>query len=212
MDTNIEDKMYHQIERSLSNNINENLFSTGRVFEKERQPMKGNSAFDSLGPVHKTMIPDMEHTNEAFEYIRESPTLSRAEYIRQAREACLRQMNVTSSYKASDEYEINPGTQDSDSLHKKKPKILNLFHDGQIAPGTVLSEVVAGEGASPQEIASFRFLIIRTVCAIVIFISIFAFDKLQGKIGSLSFEAVKEYVIGNDRLQELENIIVTWLK
>ena len=35
MDTNVDDKIYHQIQKNLSNNINEDLFTTGRVFEKE---------------------------------------------------------------------------------------------------------------------------------------------------------------------------------
>lgn len=36
MDTNLEDKMYFQIEQNLSNNINQNLFSTGRMSKDEQ--------------------------------------------------------------------------------------------------------------------------------------------------------------------------------
>jgi hypothetical protein len=64
----------------------------------------------------------------------------------------------------------------------------------------------------PKEIASYRALIIRTVCAILIFLLIFAFDRFDLAIGQFTSESVREYVTSNDTLKKLEELVVTWLK
>jgi hypothetical protein len=43
-------------------------------------------------------------------------------------------------------------------------------------------------------------------------LTIFILDKFKITIGMLTPDVVKEYVTGNDTLQEIENILVTWLK
>lgn len=205
MDTNVDDKIYHQVQKSLSNNINEDLFS--------KQPFASSSIFDTPRSLVNTGNLEREATNETHEYENQSPTLSRAEYIRQAREACLRQMSASQNYsRTMDAFDFESEPQSVDLLHKKKSKVMNLFHDGNKTSGTIWGDNAANEENSPQEIASFRNLIIRTVCALVIFLTIFAIDKFETKIGGFSYLMVREYITGNDRLQQLENIIVTWLK
>ena len=89
---------------------------------------------------------------------------------------------------------------------KKKVNRLRLFGEN------TYTEEMIEQGETPQELASFRALIIRTVCAIVIFLAVFIIDKFEIKIGEFTFEKVREYVTGKDTLKALENIIVTWLK
>jgi hypothetical protein len=83
---------------------------------------------------------------------------------------------------------------------------MRLFHDG------FQESASAKEENTPQEIAAFRALIIRTVCAIVLFLFIFVVDKFEISIGKITPGKIQEYVTGNDSLQELEDIIVTWIK
>ncbi|MHB8129159.1 MAG: hypothetical protein ACYDEX_09190 [Mobilitalea sp.] len=207
MDSKVEDKIVRQIEKNLSNNINESLFLTGRVYEKDNNKAIGISTFNSPEIISNSAELQQDNPAVSFEYINQSPTtLSRAEYIRQAREACLRQISsIQSSARA---YEVNYPEEDlqsSEQLNRKKSKALRLFQEGSIA------EDVLPKEDTPQEIASFRYLIIRTICAIVLFLSIFIFDKFDFKIGNFTPKVIQEYVTGNDSLQDLEDLLVTWL-
>jgi hypothetical protein len=204
--TKIEDTMVRQIEKSLSNNINENLFLTGRVYENNKPPVNSNTIYE-IDNQSLTDTNNLEYAPVNYGYINDNPALSRAEYIRQAREACLRQLSATQVY--SRPYEVNypdMEAQNSDQLTHKKAKAFRLFQSG-----TELNNTTAEEN-TPQEIASYRSLIIRTVCAVVIFLSIFIIDKFELKIGGLTHHIIQQYVTGNDALQQLENILVAWLK
>ena len=170
MDSRSEDKMILQIERNLSDQM------------EEEYPLYSN-----------------EHINKT------PVTISRAEYIRQAREACLQKLSDTQLY--SRPYDVQ--YMDSESMNSvqspaRKMK-WNLFQEGG-------SNSKLKKEDSPQEIASFHFLIIRTVCAIVIFLAIFVIDKFDFHIGALTPDLVQEYVTGNDQLEKLEDLVVTWLK
>ena len=218
MDTNLEDKMYFQIEQNLSNNINQNLFSTGRmskdeqgneIISRESHPeLYPANRLDQDSDLGETSVEETKDTmNESYEYYNPQPTLSRAEYIRQAREACLRQLNITQTSHpiyAYQEAEQNDGKKSL--TEKKKVNRLRLFGEN------TYTEEMIEQGETPQELASFRALIIRSVCAIVIFLAVFIIDKFEITIGEFTFEKVKEYVTGKDTLKALENIIVTWLK
>lgn len=178
MDSSIEDRMYHQIENSLSNKHEGDLDISSDLFINSSNGLV--AAVEETGGFAK---------------------LSRAEYIRQAREACLRQMNtVQTDIKAYDNYITDKDTQHNDDIELKKHKELKLFEEGKDADG------------SARELTDFRFLIIRTVCAIVIFISIFLIDRFKLKLGIVSYEMIREYVTGKDTLRHLENLIITWLK
>ncbi|HWT76851.1 MAG TPA: hypothetical protein VN258_19295 [Mobilitalea sp.] len=205
MDTKSEDKIVRQIEKSLSNNINENLFLTGRVFDHNRTSVNGNTALAVTDNPKNKEAEQEEYPLVSKDYISDSPiTISRAEYIRQAREACLRQLSNTQIY--SRPYDVNymePVEESPEQFNNKKAKAWNLFHE---------EEAASKEVDTPQEIASFRFLIIRTICAVVLFLTIFLIDKFEFTIGNLTPGMIQEYVTGNDSLQSLEDFIVTWLK
>ena len=207
MDSKVEDKIVRQIEKNLSNNINESLFLTGRVYEKDNNKAIGISTFNSPETISNSAEMQEDNPAVSFEYINQSPTnLSRAEYIRQAREACLRQ--ISSIQISARAYEVNypeADLQSTEQLNRKKTKAMRLFQEGSIA------EDVLPEENTPQEIASFRYLIIRTICAIVLFLSIFIFDKFDFKVGNFTPKVIQEYVTGNDSLQDLEDLLVTWL-
>ena len=176
MDTNYEYKLYRQIEKSLSNNVNDRL----------------------LVPIE--MIDGADSNGAVAEYKENEPRLSRAEYILQEREACLRQMNSIDA--TSRVYNSYVGADDSIYStfgKRKKDKVENLFNEGD-------------DEALPEEIASFRSLIIRTVCAVVIFLSIFIIDKVKMDLGKFSYETIRQYVTGYNQLNTLEELIVSLLK
>jgi len=208
MDSKVEDKIVRQIEKNLSNNINENLFLTGRIFEKDTKVNTSSTVLDNPEPKIHTSETSMDHSASSYEYSNQPSTiLSRAEYIRQARESCLRQLSAMSSGTATYNNiypDVDPPN--PEYLGHKKARTMKLFREDP------MSESEYKEENTPEEIASFRFLIIRTVCAIMLFLTIFIFDKFNFKIGSFTSEIVQEFVTGNDSLLELENILVTWLK
>ena len=200
MDSNFDDKIINQIETSLSNQMNESLFTTG--LEKSNRSDTQENA---------------EYAGRNYDYIgNQMPPLSRAEYIRQARAACLRQLNNiqdrtdrTGSY---ENYSPDTDTFVQEKPHKKKARGLGLFQEGS-NPVQAMSTGSRGyEENLPQEIASYRALIIRTVCAILIFLLIFAFDRFDLAIGKFTSESVREYVTSNDTLKKLEELVVIWLK
>ncbi len=199
MDANVEDKIVHQIEKNLSNNINENLFGTGRLIEDKKQAEHNNSMVEDSAKLREARYGLIERDRE--EADASLPQLSRAEYIRQAREACLRQMNATPSVLRGSGNAID----ENELLHpaltaKKKLKEDQLLINHADEEDTVL------------EAAAYRSLMIRTVCAVMIFLSIFLIDKFKMKFGDFSFKTVEELVRGKDSLAALEDLIVSWLK
>ena len=197
MDSNFDDKIINQIETGLSNQMNESLFTTG--LEKINSSDTQENA---------------EYADRNYDYTgNQMPTLSRAEYIRQARAACLRQLNNiqdrTGSY---EDYSLDTDTFAQEKPNKKKARGLGLFQEGSSPVQTMSAGSRGYEENLPKEIASYRALIIRTVCAILIFLLIFAFDRFDLAIGQFTSESVREYVTSNDTLKKLEELVVTWLK
>jgi hypothetical protein len=202
MDTKYEDNMVRQIESNL-NNSNENLFQNGRA-ENQLIPRSDSKL------VHLDNRKD--NTNELVEYplvsndpIGNSGMITRAEYIRQAREACLRQLSNVQIYTRP--YDVNYMEPDEadEPFSVKKNKAMNMFHNET-------EDQTTGLKNTQQQLASYRSLVIRCVCAIVLFLSVFAFDKFNVKIGQVTNKVVQEYVTGNDALKDLEQIIVSWIK
>lgn len=217
MDTKSEDKILSQIEKNLTSSINENLFLTGRVCEDGNTLTKkkylqeygkasmnpGRNKEDNLQedyPLKDYPLVTNDHICDM------PPPLSRAELIRQAREACLRQLN--GSQITGRPYEpgyISLDTTVTDIPAEKKGKRFRPF-------GKSTGSDMARDEASPQEVAAFRSLIIRTACAVILFLCIFIIDKFKLRIGNLTYSTIEEYITGNDALKALENMIVTWLK
>lgn len=215
MDASYEDKMYHQVERSLANNINDRVYVPIEMIDKptytgrkSRYDSKDISKNDNIAGEEALDAEIIENRNEisakkmdGSEYKEEATRLSRAEYIRLAREACLRQLNAIDT---SGKIFENTGSQDD--IHnpwlgrKKKDKVTKLFSEGR------------EEEETQYDLASYRSLIIRTVCAIVVFLSIFIIDKIKLSWGNFSYETIKNYITGNNQLKVLEDLIVSWLK
>ena len=214
MDTKSEDTMVRQIEKNLTNHINESLLISGRAVEGSRITVDNNSSYEK--PIDSTYTDvasaDSNYPLVSYDYITNSPGLTRAEYIRQAREACLRQLSSQQLY--SKPYEVNYMKADNDNAEKYSPKKENVLALYPNASGEEdqLEEDLSEEIPKEHEIAAYRSLIIRSICAILLFLCIFAFDKFNIKIGDFTDNMIKEYVTGNDALKNLENFLVTWLK
>ena len=204
MDTPSEDTMVRQIEKKLSDHMNENLFLAGRSMDNRPS---GHSKYAVDKPAKPVADGEagQEYPLVSYEHISNSPGFSRAEYIRQAREACLRQLSSVQLY--SNPYDVNymePAAA-SEELNQKKARVMKLFGNSMEVEDQRIRD-------RTRDVLSYRSLIIRSVCAIVLFLSIFLLDKFQVKIGDFTPHIIQEYVTGNDALEKLENIIVTWLK
>jgi hypothetical protein len=203
MDKKVEDKMVQQIEKNLNNNINENLFLTGNIYDKDKSPMK----LQTLG--NKKALPAgrdtaVENPLVNRDYYNPAIPVSRAEYIRQARESCLRQLStMQSTARAYDSYYLDAALQNAEGEQNRKPKPYRLFQEG-IEQGK--------DEDSLRELAAFRFLIIRMVCAFIIFLSIFLIDKFDFSVGNFNSVKIQEYISGKDSLKELEEFVITLLK
>lgn len=183
MDKKNEDKMVQQIEKNLSNHINETLNTPAK-----EQPI---ISFDYSNPI----------------------SISRAEYIRQAREACLRQLSeVQSTARAYDSYYLEPLSVNTVEPETGQVRHKGLFGDGFSYAGNKAVDIEMDEELVRKEQAAFRFLIIRMVCAIVLFLAIFVVDKFDIEIGAFTPNKIEEYVTGKNNLKELEDIVVIWLK
>jgi hypothetical protein len=207
MDTKNEDTIVRQIEKNLSNNMNENLFLSGRTYENPKPLTKTSPVFEKIEETKGNETESQEYPLVSNEHLNYSPAISRAEYIRQAREACLRQLSSIQVYnKPYESNYMDSEEQVAEQLNHKRTKLMNLFHSDTEDKNS------SQEENTPQELASYRSLIIRCVCAIVLFLSIFLIDKFNFKVGNLTPGMIQEYVTGKDTLQVLENIVVTWLK
>lgn len=202
MDTGYENKLYQQIEQNLSNN--DKLFVPIEIIDENTYHSKKNRQENTIQD--KSYLLDNTYNNEINqidtigELKEDRPRISRAEYIRLAREACLKQMDATGSSSGASDIYFRDDYQTDALSSKKREKANNLFFDG------------SDEEALPEEVASYKSLIIRTVCALVIFAGVFIIDKMKLDWGAFSYETIQEYVTGNDKLKTLEDIIVTWLK
>lgn len=211
MDSKIEDTMVRQIEKNLSNNMNENLFLSGYDNTVRNNGYRDNQA-DKLQSYDVAI---QENLNPVVSFDHLSTGLSRAEYIRQAREACLRQLSAVQIY--SKPYDVNYVNYDS---QETDPDTSSVSDSNKITSRNTDKEtpIVLVENNneklenSPQEIASYRSLIIRMVCAVVIFLFIFLIDKFDFKVGVLNHNIIQEYVTGKNVIEELENILVSWFQ
>lgn len=169
METYEDDRMISQIETSLASSMSDDIYQSRDIFQP-RDTYQSRDAYQS---------DDIYISNDVYQGqdIAQAIPMSRAEYIRQAREACHKQLNL-------DPKEVKGGR------YREEPN----------------------ENISSHELASYHGLILRSLCAIVIFIIIFAIDKLDIKVGSFSSEYIEDFVTTNKTLEYLENLVVTWLK
>ncbi len=203
MDKKVEDKMVQQIEKNLHNSIDENLFLTGRIYDKDI-PKKKSPNLGTQKAFSDEKNTAVEKPLVSLDYYNPAIPVSRAEYIRQARESCLRQLStMQSTARAYDSYYLDSALQNAEVEQNKKTKANRLFQEGT---------EVGSDDEAMQEIAAFRFLIARLVCALVIFLSIFLIDKFDFSIGKFSSDKIEEYVSGKDNMKQLEEYVITLLK
>lgn len=170
MDVRTEESIYRQIEKNLDKNMDDVIIH--KTQDRFFKPREDNEATKNFIPV------------------------SREEYIRQAREACLRQLNslhvqdIGTSIQVMEEDTVPEG---------RKPKLFSFHPDTE-------------ENRSLKEVKAFRLLIIRTVIAAVIFLGIFLFDILKVEWNNFSYRTIRQYITQKDVLSDLETKIVTWLK
>ncbi len=205
MDKRSEDTMVKQIERNLSNNINDNLFLTGRAIDNRM--ILADRTTDKAANSNEIEGEPSDYPLVSHDYINHSLGISRAEYIHQAREACLRQLSAQQIY--TKPYDINYNTDQETDVNEqqnssKRGEVMRLFHN--------VSEEDASKKDVSKDMASYHSLIIRSVCAILLFLLIFIFDKFNIKLGDLTNNIIEDYVTGKDAMQYLENFMVTWLK
>lgn len=214
MEVSYEDKIYRQIEKNLANNINDKLYVPIEMIDmstykenknKHTDPVPYKEDIKGEDPLvinNSNSSKDMlENQINVDGYSQEGARLSRAEYIRQAREACLRQLSAMDTSARAINYNIGEEELNNPLIGKKKrDKVTKLFQEGSL------------EEDIPDEVASYRSLILRTVFAAVIFLSIFIIDKVKVNWGGFSHEAIKDYITANNQLKVLEEIIVSWLK
>ncbi len=203
MELHKEDALVNQMEMNLTNR-NENLFQTGRTESNQLIPRKENALIRTEDKKTMKSHPD-EYPLVSNESIMDNNVISRAEYIRQARESCLRQLSNVQLY--SRPYDVNYMEPDNseEALTTKKANVMRLFSSD-------MSAEQSSSKTNEQQLATYRSMIIRCVCAIVLFLGIFAFDKSNIELGGVTKKVVQEYVTGNDILQDLQNTIVSWLK
>jgi hypothetical protein len=200
MDASYEDKIYSQIEKNLSNNIDEKYYVPTEMVDRYPYIDKTNNNVnqrqeDSIY-FDKANIYNENPNNQVGQ-----ARLSRAEYIRQAREACLRQLNAyDTSGRISDYIFREDDTANSVYGKKKKDKVSKLFNQGR------------DEENMEKELLSYKSLVIRTVCALVIFFSLFIIDKIKFELGNFTYETIRHYVTGFNQMDIIEEIIVSWLK
>lgn len=233
MDTGYEEKIYRQVDKNLSDNLNDEWYVPINMPDRSAYPERNNSANSALYKNedimgHKNDILYMDEKSFAssapygtsykqkgniigsraesqadFSDIQdneEKPAMSRAEYIRLAREACLRQLYTMESTSGSHSYIGSDELNNPFSVRRKKDKVEKLFQEGR------------DEDVLSEELAAYKSLIIRTVCAIIIFMSIFLIDKFRVKVGNFSYETIRQYVTAFDQMEKIEEKIVSWLK
>lgn len=218
MDMQMEDKYVKQIEQNLSKQMEMDLFATGKINRGELRPRNLDPVREAepvreLVPVRKTVeligTRDLLSSNLEKEPVVETrdialgPMITRAEYIRQAREACMRQMNETQYAPQQNQVDesANIGLETMYPRHRRREE---SYWNTPAARSR--------EEDTPQELASFRSLVIRTACAAFICAAVIVIDLLDIKIGGVSTEVVREYVVGKDYLRSLEEAITTFIK
>ena len=203
MDIRVEDKMVRQIEKNLSNNLSDNLFYTGNNYEQVDK-IKPITDRKTASVIPAETLSETQNPVISFDY--SNPlSISRAEYIRQARESCLRKLSeVQNTARAYDSYYMDTMQQSPEQLSLNAEGNKLLIQKSGIESTQESNEI--------YELTAFRLLIFRIAFAIIIFLGIFLIDKFNIHIGNITADYIQEYVTGKDTFDDLENVIVTWLK
>lgn len=119
---------------------------------------------------------------------------SRDEYIRMARESCVKNLYPESSGKPD--------------VHKK-----NLYKSYGFREGD--SYQSEGEGfllGFNMKSIGFKFFLIRTICVLVLFLAVIMVDKLNVSFKSFNSTAIEELISSNQSLEKAEDFFVSVFK
>ncbi|MFU0827618.1 MAG: hypothetical protein ACFWTJ_08790 [Lachnoclostridium sp.] len=117
-------------------------------------------------------------------------TISRDEYIRLARESCVRNLDYHGGMK---NYGGNKRL-----FYPKKVRSLN-------SSGTGDSSLDSGYAMSKAKV---KFFLIRLICAFILFLTIFIIDKFEIKISTFTSKNIEEMVATNQGIQDAEAFFV----
>lgn len=120
--------------------------------------------------------------------------LSRDEYIRLARESCTRNLSYNGNYKN------HSGSKNKGYISTDKLKAWD-----QAETKHKFGFTDAGLNWAPVKIKS---LLIRIICALVLFLAIFLIDKFDVNVKSLNSENIQNLVASDQSIDEAENFFV----
>ena len=119
--------------------------------------------------------------------------LSRDEYIRIARESCTRNLGY------------NGGTKNHGKMNKGYAYTEKIRPWDQSEPSHRSELVDSHFTIAPFKVKS---LLIRLICALVLFLSIFLFDKFDLKVKTFNSKNIQEMVSSNQSIDEAETFFV----
>ncbi len=119
---------------------------------------------------------------------------SRAEYIKLARESCTRNLNAPSGNSK------NNGKMKDENNNIK----FNLFKKRDT---TDYYNFTQGEFDIPN--SSMRLFLIRTICAFMLFLTVFIIDKLNIEFKGISSNFIQQLVSSNQGIEDAENFLVS---
>ena len=120
---------------------------------------------------------------------------SRAEYIKLARESCARNLNAS---------HIN-----LKHNGKKKSDTGKMHHHNK---RTYIDSYDFDRGELDISPGSMRAFMIRTVCAIMLFLTVLMIDKLNIEFQGISSHSIEELVSSNDGITKAENFFVSLIE
>ncbi len=121
------------------------------------------------------------------------PVLSRDEYIRLARESCTRNLSYTNG--ATKNY----GTYKN--LKSENPKLWNR--------ADVKNRFSMGRTGLNIPAINLKSFLIRIICALMLFLTIFIIDKFGVKLKAFNSKYIQEMVSSNKSIEDAENFFVS---
>jgi len=117
----------------------------------------------------------------------DSIALSRDEYIQMARESCVKNLH-------------SDGGTNKNELHRKTPNNYSIYKNSELFSGMNIKS------------SGMRSLLIRTICVLVLFLSILMVDKLKISIRTFNSDFIKNAIVSNEGVEKAEDFFVSVFK
>ncbi len=125
--------------------------------------------------------------------------LSRDEYIRMARESCNRNVGYNSSNAKNHGTNKNKGYMNSEKFRTwDQADSMNRYN---------LSE----SGFNMTNV-NLKSLLIRTICALILFLAVFIFDQFDLKVNTFNTKYIKDMVTSSQSIEQAEDYFVSFFK